>query len=203
MKGKGFNFGSGGSDYSSLVSAGAQMWRMDIDLLEDKQVDLLMDIQKVGIQTETLDWIVCSEVIEHVPDFKSALKEVHRCLKQGGKLILTVPFSVPLHGEPHDYWRFTEYSLKNLASKLGFKIIEIHRIGDFRSFYWQTLALEYHRRFRWVPENLNLFKKLMLQMIGSTVPFFLAFCYFAAFAGNSKNKKDAHVLSWGAYFEKV
>ena len=203
MKGIGCNFGAGASDWSSLIPAQAKMWRMDIDLAEGKKAEFLGDIRQAGVRTESLDWILCSEVAEHVFDFKSAFEEIRRSLKPGGKLILTVPFSVPLHGEPHDYWRFTAHSLRALASETGFKVIDLEAVGNFRAFYWQTLALEYHRRFAWVPEGLPSFKRLILQLIQTSVPMFLAFCYAMASVGNSSKDQSGHVLSWGTCLEKI
>ncbi len=40
---------------------------------------------------EVFDWVVCSEVIEHVPDRDSMLREFWRVLKPDGVLILTTP----------------------------------------------------------------------------------------------------------------
>ncbi|GEM_PF-1155179 len=202
MKGVGFNFGAGSSDWSFLVPRAARMWRMDVTACEGKKVDVLMDIQRTAIQTGSLDWALCSEVIEHVPDFKAALGEIHRALKPGAPLILTVPFSVPLHGEPHDYWRFTGHALQALAPEMGFRIVDLKPMGNFQTFFWQTLALDYHRRFAWVPKDLALPKRVILKLIQATVPLFLTLACAMAFLGNSKGNPGGHVLSWGACLEK-
>ena len=40
----------------------------------------------------SLDAILCLDVLEHVPDFRAALREFARVLKPGGALLLTVPW---------------------------------------------------------------------------------------------------------------
>ena len=204
MKGAGFNFGAGSSDWSEHLSPHASMRRMDIDFSEARHLDLITDIQHAGIKSGSLDWILCSEVIEHVLDFKKALREIGRCLKSSGKLILTVPFAIPLHGEPYDYWRFTQHALQSLAQESGFKIIRLEGLGNFSVFYWQSLAAEYHRRFAWVPPGLSGLKRAILKCLSLTVPFFCRFCFMMASPQNEKKEqKSGQPLCWGACLEKA
>lgn len=39
----------------------------------------------------TFDKIICSEVLEHIPDYQQALGEIHRVLKPSGLLAISVP----------------------------------------------------------------------------------------------------------------
>src|SRR4051794_38202671 len=43
----------------------------------------------------TFDRIICSEVMEHIPDDIAAMAEVHRVLKPGGVIAITVPTWFP------------------------------------------------------------------------------------------------------------
>ena len=58
---------------------------------------------------------------------EAAVREMARVLRPGGRLLLTVPFSQPLHELPSDYWRFTPSALRLLAEESG---LEIERIDD-------------------------------------------------------------------------
>jgi SAM-dependent methyltransferase len=49
------------------------------------------DITKIPAQDESFDTILCSHVLEHVPEDGQALKELFRVLKKGGDAILQVP----------------------------------------------------------------------------------------------------------------
>ena len=51
------------------------------------------DLTCLTFPSQTFDAIFCLEVLEHVPDYKSALSQMHRVLKPGGALVLTAPFT--------------------------------------------------------------------------------------------------------------
>ena len=44
---------------------------------------------------DTFDRIVCSEVLEHIPDLDTAISELHRVLKPSGTMAVTVPTWFP------------------------------------------------------------------------------------------------------------
>jgi ubiquinone/menaquinone biosynthesis C-methylase UbiE len=71
-----------------------------------------------GLADNTFDNIVTFQVIEHIADDHTFLKEAHRVLKPGGKLFLTTPNRImSLTRNP---WHEREYlgmELKNLMSK--------------------------------------------------------------------------------------
>lgn len=51
----------------------------------------LQDLRDLDYKDEFFDVIMCTEVIEHVPDYKKVLKEFERILKKGGILIISFP----------------------------------------------------------------------------------------------------------------
>ena len=44
---------------------------------------------------DSIDLIVCSEVLEHLHQYNNAIKEIHRILKPGGKFYASVPATWP------------------------------------------------------------------------------------------------------------
>jgi len=56
------------------------------------------------------------------------LKESHRVLKTNGILILSVPFNFGIHGDPHDFQRFTDNKLKKLLEN-NFRIMMLKKQG--------------------------------------------------------------------------
>jgi len=50
------------------------------------------DITQLTFADESLESVLSFDVLEHVPDYRKALKEFYRTLSDGGKLILSVPF---------------------------------------------------------------------------------------------------------------
>ena len=53
--------------------------------------DLKLDIQQTGLKDESYDVVVCNHVLEHVDDFRQALREMYRILRKGGPLICSFP----------------------------------------------------------------------------------------------------------------
>ena len=53
--------------------------------------DLKLDIQSTELPDESYDIIICNHVLEHVKDFRKALKEVYRILRKGGYFICSFP----------------------------------------------------------------------------------------------------------------
>lgn len=82
------------------------------------------------IADESVDVILCTETLEHVPEPAVFLAEAARCLKVGGRLILTVPFAARWHYIPHDYWRFTPSGLQRLLEAAGFEQIAVYARGN-------------------------------------------------------------------------
>src|SRR5690606_2282864 len=109
----------GRSVYSDQFAANVRSYTcLDIEAFED--VDIVADIQDMKhVQDNAFDSILCTQVLEHVKNPFLAVGELHRVLKPGGKLFLTVPFLNNIHMEPHDYWRFTEYSIAHLLSSFA------------------------------------------------------------------------------------
>lgn len=66
--------------------------------------DLKLDIQDTKLPDNSWDWIICNHVLEHVDDYKKALRELHRILAPGGTLIISFPIleSLPSVIEEHD-----------------------------------------------------------------------------------------------------
>ena len=51
------------------------------------------DVTRLSFADTSMDSVLCFDVLEHVPDYKLALKEFYRVLNCGGGAIISVPFS--------------------------------------------------------------------------------------------------------------
>lgn len=73
------------------------------------------------------DIVICSQVIEHVWDFKKAFKHLYRILNTGGTLIIDCPWLWGWHptNETKDFWRFSPNALTDLLVGCGFKFKNI------------------------------------------------------------------------------
>lgn len=50
------------------------------------------DLTRLSFTNQQLAQILCFDVLEHVPDFRAALRELHRTLMDGGSVLISVPF---------------------------------------------------------------------------------------------------------------
>lgn len=119
------------------VGAGAQPYR---ELLEGpgvryRAIDIAAARERFGYDTPdtqyfagdrwpvddaSVDLVLATETLEHVRRPAQFLAEARRVLRDGGRLIITVPFSARWHYVPDDYWRFTPSSLSDLFEDAGF-----------------------------------------------------------------------------------
>jgi len=152
-KGTVIDVGCGTSPYQSLVESRSGVDRYigmeypgarDYFGEEITSVDLMGDVQDLPIHSETVDLVLCLEVIEHVPEPEMAMREVLRVLKPSGVFILSAPSTFKLHMEPHDYHRFTKYGLQYLLSKMEFKVITLECRGKASAAVGQTLSSYLH-----------------------------------------------------------
>ena len=95
--------------------------------------DIKKDFYTAKILKGSYDTVLCTQVLEHVPDPQTFLKKINSVLKKNGILILTVPFSGYLHEVPRDYYRYTKFALAYMMKKTNFKIIYIKQEGNWLS----------------------------------------------------------------------
>lgn len=113
---------------------------------QQRPPDLVWTDGKIPLPESSIDSALCTEVLEHVPNPVAVLAEVHRVLKPGGSLLLTVPFLWPLHEVPHDWCRYTPYALRQLLGDAGFIVSELRPLGGYDRSLAQMLALWLRRR---------------------------------------------------------
>lgn len=108
---------------------------------------ILSDCDPIPLQDNTGDLVICTEVLEHVPDPRAFLRELIRVTKPGARLLITVPDSrserLVAATAPEQYFQepnhiriFTADDFRQLAEEAGL-VIESHRfVGCFESVYW-------------------------------------------------------------------
>ena len=68
-------------------------------------------------------------MLEHVADIDRSFAGLRRLTAPGGCVVLTVPFVYPVHMEPFDFRRLTEYGIAQLAAAHGFDVVSFERLG--------------------------------------------------------------------------
>lgn len=104
------------------------------DCFEHPNIDVVSDIHTLSqtFEADSFDFVLCTDVMEHVEKPWIAAGQFYAVLKPGGILLLTTPFNFHLHGDEFfkDYWRISADGLRFLLSKeAGFKDVQITAIG--------------------------------------------------------------------------
>jgi SAM-dependent methyltransferase len=97
-----------------LLPEGAVLETLDIDPGAGATYTADLCMRNEHVPAERFDYVFCTEVLEHTMQPFDAVAELHRLLRPGGRLILTVPFNLRIHGPLPDCWRFTEHGLRSL-----------------------------------------------------------------------------------------
>jgi len=100
-----------------------QIESFDIDT--ESGADIIGDICQINscVAPSSYNFIVCTEVLEHVRQPFFAVTEIERMLAPGGYVFVSTPFNFRIHGPLPDCWRFTEHGLRELFQH--FDIIEL------------------------------------------------------------------------------
>jgi SAM-dependent methyltransferase len=93
-----------------------------VDLLRTPLVNLVAHGEQIPLAGERFDLVICTQVLEYVPEPASVIAEIHRVLKPGGCLWLSAPGVSPRDAD-HECWRFLPASLRHLLS--GFDKVEV------------------------------------------------------------------------------
>lgn len=117
------------------------------------EIDLVSDITAIPAPEASFDVVLCTEVLEHVPEPVAALREMVRLLRPGGRLLITAPLGSGLHQEPYHYYGgFTRHFYERFLPALGIHIVELRPNGGFFLHLAQECArvawiFEEHRDF--------------------------------------------------------
>jgi SAM-dependent methyltransferase len=76
------------------------------------------------------DVVICEQVLEHVPDLTKAVANLRRLCRPGGRILVSTPFLVKIHGHPDDYWRLTSSGVRVLLEGAGLRIESIKTWGN-------------------------------------------------------------------------
>ena len=134
VKGKLLDAGAGRLAYKFLLQPYCNQYK-SIDIADRLgKVEIIGDIQRMGLRGNSFDTVFCSQVLEHVPKPQEAINECYRVLKEGGYFLLSVPHLSYLHNEPHDYYRYTRHGLRFMLEKAGFEIVHLEAAGGLLSF---------------------------------------------------------------------
>jgi SAM-dependent methyltransferase len=107
-------------------------------------------ITSMCFETASFDCILCSEVLEHIPDDAKAISELRRVLKPAGVLIITVPFQKRFWAEDDEFvGHVRRYDPGELEGKLqagGFQTVETTRLSGMIERWLTRRSLRAYRQ---------------------------------------------------------
>lgn len=145
----GCNRGMYCNEYKNGPVIGVDISPTLIDLAKGRVPDgtfYVADIRDLSfIASQTIDNVLCTEVLEHIPDPTRCIEEFFRVLKPGGNLLITVPNltqevrptwkkkpEMDSYGiKPVEYYHtaYNEDELRSMVSNYGFYIVDSGTIG--------------------------------------------------------------------------
>lgn len=158
------------------------------------------DVNKLPFKNASFDLVICSEVLEHIPDHKNAVFEIMRVLKPGGNLVVSVPRYMPekicwaLSHEYHNTNRghiriYKKNELVRLLENAGAKLWASHFAHSLHTPYWWIKCLVgpanndsrivnlYHRFLVWdlmkKPKITRFIDELFNPFFGKSVVLYL------------------------------
>jgi SAM-dependent methyltransferase len=104
-------------------------------------IDIESDITNIPLDNASMDFILCTEVLEHVPNPIEALREICRLITPGGHLVITTPFTSGLHQTPfHYYAGFSPYWFQHYSEIFSLDLLECSPHGGFFRLMAQELG---------------------------------------------------------------
>jgi SAM-dependent methyltransferase len=85
-----------------------------VDPVENPRAELRGSVEALPVEDSSFDVVLCNQVLEHAEDPALAVRELHRALAPGGRLLLTTHGTYVFHPSPVDYWRWTHQGLEKI-----------------------------------------------------------------------------------------
>jgi SAM-dependent methyltransferase len=169
--------GCGSQPLRSVVeSSGITYFGLDVAPISGVSIDFVCPIDHAlpdDLRSKSFDFVVCTEVMEHVADWPQAFKNLAALLRPGGILFLTCPHVYQLHEEPFDFFRPTVHAIQHFARLNGLTIRSLIRAGNIWDLLGTVLAnctfLPAHGRFsdRWVARLFERTRKHLIKSMAS------------------------------------
>jgi len=118
------DYGCGAKPYEHLFEGHIEKYT-GVDVGENPHADFnIQPGERLAFEDNTFDFVLSSQVLEHVKDVDQYMEECRRVLKSGGVLLLSTHGTWQFHASPYDYNRWTCMGLQYLIERSGFDVID-------------------------------------------------------------------------------
>lgn len=147
-------------EYHGEGQVGLQMGSWD-----NSSLDIVSDILSIPLPDHSVDAVMCTEVLEHIPDPIGAIKAFSRLIKPGGYLLITAPFASLTHFAPYHFASgLSRFFYEKYLPENGFEIKALELNGNFFEYVAQenrrikTVAAKY------TGKKINIFQKIIIHL---------------------------------------
>ncbi|MEM7682289.1 MAG: class I SAM-dependent methyltransferase [Planctomycetota bacterium] len=107
----------------------------------NRGIDWACDITALPTEDASFDAVLCTEVLEHVPDPVAAIRELCRVLKPSGVLLITAPFVSNTHFSPYHFCTgFNRSFYETHLQQAGLEIERLEANGGFFDLVSQEVS---------------------------------------------------------------
>jgi SAM-dependent methyltransferase len=117
-----------------------------LNIDSDSKPDYLCSAEDIPVEDNTFDYIILTDVLEHLENPIDVLKECKRVLKANGTIVITMPFLNGVHADPYDFQRWTDIKHKRELELLKFENIDIKPMGGKVSVIFDIILHSSHKR---------------------------------------------------------
>ncbi len=189
-----------------LEERGFEYHSADVQQNELKNVEFIFAIDKQlpnSMLSKRFDFILCSEVLEHVADWKSAFANMNSLLDMGGEILITVPFHFPLHEEPFDFYRPTSHAFQLFAGQSNLRIEKLIRLGNTADVFGTLLGTMLDETYR---KPMNILDRCFQAITRRLIQAFLKALHRSAKKGVIRSVFDSnakHYLSNACHLIRI
>jgi SAM-dependent methyltransferase len=131
-------------------------------------LDVIGDLAALPFPDAPFDACISIVTLEHVQRPGTVVREMARTLAPGGRILLVTPFEWEEHQQPHDYFRFTQFSLELLMKQAGLSDIAISPVGGI----FRLLSRRLLNALQFFPGPLMFVAALFLVPPALVLPWF-------------------------------
>jgi SAM-dependent methyltransferase len=138
------NLGSGIGQFDHYLSKGVKAINVDISP-SIRNLHVIADAHFLPFKGDCFDIVYSIAVLEHVQKPWVVADEICRVLRQGGHVVVELPFLNVIHDQ-HDYFRFTDKGIRSLFDESRFDSI-LEQVSAGGGSFLSVFFLEYFKQF--------------------------------------------------------
>jgi SAM-dependent methyltransferase len=173
IKGEILDFGCGSKPYETLFTSASQYVGVDVEVSghdhSNSRIDFFYDGSRLPFDDGKFDAVVSFEVFEHLFNLPEILNELWRVTRDGGGLLVSIPFAWDEHEVPYDFARYTSFGIAAILQEHGYEVLiqrktttYIQALGQLLIMYllhlspWEGIAGKFFQMFIICPSTIAI-----------------------------------------------